>query len=730
MGDTPHQPPPPDPPHGNGADGGDGEGGGSSDGGGDGGGLIRDAHQDRLLLGAAISTQAHVCVLFALAEDGRLLMMEAESGLPEPFSRSWVLIRSTDQSPIALAVRQRRLVWVPDRESMAREFPLVALAFPYGFALAAAPLVDRDGEVRGAMMLLWPPAPAGRPTRRHLDVLTATCADLAEIVPRGDRPVPPGHQPRVLTREPPGGDDLLLTCLNRLPEGYCMLDVEGRLVLLTAPAEELLQAEAGELIGKRPWDALTWLDDPAYEDRYRAAVVSQEVTYFTTRNPGGQWLAFHLYPGLAGVTVRVTPSTMARDPRPVMPDQLAAADRPPRLVALHEMLHLATTLARAVTAQEVINLVADHVMPAYHVQALAILTSRGGRTHVAASRGYSEQAVEEYEGRPIGQLAPDHPLAAGAPAFFGTWAELRATYPDAIRSDDLSAWAFLPLTVGGRTAGMCILAYDRPHRFTTDERASLTALGGLIAQAFERARLYDVKHQFAQSLQASLLPRTLPGVPGLEVVARYLPATPGMDIGGDFYDLIRLEERVAAAVIGDVQGHDVTAAALMGQVRTAIHAHATAGANPGEVLAHTNRLLNELAPDRFTSCLYISIDLGRGTACVAGAGHLPALLRRPGEPAQVVETAPGVLLGIDPGAEYATTQLDLPPGSVLALYTDGLVEVPGRDLGEAIGGLAAGFAPSPDQPLTDVAETMIGTAASVGHRADDIAMMLLRIGRP
>ncbi|MFI6181611.1 SpoIIE family protein phosphatase [Nonomuraea sp. NPDC051191] len=730
MGDIPHQPPPPDPPHGNGADGGDGEGGGSSDGGGDGGGLIRDAHQDRLLLGAAISTQAHVCVLFALAEDGRLLMMEAESGLPEPFSRSWVLVRTTDQSPIALAVRQRRLVWVPDRESMAREFPLVALAFPYGFALAAAPLVDRDGEVRGAMMLLWPPAPAGRPTRRHLDVLTATCADLAEIVPRGDRPVPPGHQPRVLTREPPGGDDLLLTCLNRLPEGYCMLDVEGRLVLLTAPAEELLQAEADELIGKRPWDALTWLDDPAYEDRYRAAVVSQEVTYFTTRNPGGQWLAFHLYPGLAGVTVRVTPSTMARDPRPVMPDQLAAADRPPRLVALHEMLHLATTLARAVTAQEVINLVADHVMPAYHVQALAILTSKGGRTHVAASRGYSEQAVEEYEGRPIVQLAPDHPLAAGAPAFFGTWAELRATYPDAIRSDDLSAWAFLPLTVGGRTAGMCILAYDRPHRFTTDERASLTALGGLIAQAFERARLYDVKHQFAQSLQASLLPRTLPGVPGLEVVARYLPATPGMDIGGDFYDLIRLEERVAAAVIGDVQGHDVTAAALMGQVRTAIHAHATAGANPGEVLAHTNRLLSELAPDRFTSCLYISIDLGRGTACVASAGHLPALLRRPGEPAQVVETAPGVLLGIDPGTEYASTQLDLPPGSVLALYTDGLVEVPGRDLGEAIGGLAAGFAPSPDQPLTDVAETMIGTAASVGHRADDIAMMLLRIGRP
>ncbi|MEV4366877.1 SpoIIE family protein phosphatase [Nonomuraea sp. NPDC049637] len=728
MGDIPHAPPPPPGP----ADGDDGrahDGGPTSDGGpASDGGSGGDAHVDRLLLGAATSTRAHVCVLFVLAEDGRVLMMDAESGLPEPFSRSWVLIRSTDQSPVAVAVRQRRLVWVPDREAMAREFPLVALAFPYGFALAVAPLVDRDGEVRGAMMLLWPPAPARRPTRHQLDVLTATCADLAEIVPKGNRPVPPGHQPRVLTRQPPGDDDLLLTCLNRLPEGYCMLDVEGRLTLVTAPAEELLQAEAGELTGKRPWDALPWLGEPAYEDRYRAAVVSQEVTYFTTRNPGGQWLAFHLYPGLAGVTMRVTPSTMARDPRPVMPDQLVAADRPPRLVALHEMLHLATTLARAVTAQEVINLVADHVMPAYHVQALAILTSRGGRMQVAASRGYSEKAIEEYDGQPLLHLPPGHPLAAGAPAFFGTWAELRATYPEAIRSDDMSAWAFLPLTAGGRTAGMCILAYDRPHRFTTDERASLTALSGLIAQAFERARLYDVKHQFAQSLQSSLLPRTLPGVPGLEVVARYLPATPGMDIGGDFYDLIRLEEKVAAAVIGDVQGHDVTAAALMGQVRTAIHAHASAGANPGKVLAHTNRLLNELAPDRFTSCLYISVDLGRSTACVASAGHLPALLRRPGEPAQVVEPAPGLLLGIEPGTEYATTQLALPPGSVLALYTDGLIEVPGQDLGEAIGRLAARFAPAPDQPLADVAEDMIAAAAAVEHRADDIAMLLLRTG--
>ncbi|NUR85637.1 MAG: GAF domain-containing protein, partial [Nonomuraea sp.] len=508
------------------------------------GGRSWRSHVDRLLLGAATTTCAHVCVLYLMADDGRVLLMEAESGLPEPVARSWVLIRTTDQSPVAVAARERRPVWLADREEMARDFPLVALAFPYGFSLAVAPIV-RDGDVRGVMLLLWPPAPARQPVREELDVLTATCDDLARILPENKPPVPPGHQPRILAREQPrDGDDVLLTCLNRLPEGYCMLDVEGRIILITDPAAELLHADPDELVGKRPWDALAWLADPAYEDRYRAAVVSQEVTYFTTANPDGQWLAFHLYPGLAGITMRVTPSTMARDPRTVMPDPVVAADRPPRLVALHELLHLASTLARAVTAQEVIDLVADHVMPAYHVQALAILTTKGGHMRVDASRGYSRKAIEEWDGQPLVRLSPDpnHPLTAGTAAFFGSWAELHATYPDAVRSDNMCAWAFLPLTAAGRVVGMCILAYDRPHRFTTDERASLTALGGLIAQAFERARLYDVKHQLAQSLQSSLLPRTLPSLPGLEVVARYLPATPGMDIGGDFYDFIRLDD--------------------------------------------------------------------------------------------------------------------------------------------------------------------------------------------
>ncbi|MFD0070685.1 GAF domain-containing SpoIIE family protein phosphatase, partial [Streptomyces sp. NPDC127574] len=138
-----------------------------------------------------------------------------------------------------------------------------------------------------------------------------------------------------------------------------------------------------------------------------------------------------------------------------------------------------------------------------------------------------------------------------------------------------------PLIVSGRPVGCCILSYDRPHDFGADERAVLTSLAGLIAQALDRARLYDATRDLAHGLQQALLPRSLPSLPGLECAARYLPASRGMDIGGDFYDVIRIDATTAAAVIGDVQGHNVAAAALMGQVRTAIHA--AAGAPPDQV---------------------------------------------------------------------------------------------------------------------------------------------------
>lgn len=199
-----------------------------------------------------------------------------------------------------------------------------------------------------------------------------------------------------------------------------------------------------------------------------------------------------------------------------------------------------------------------------------------------------------------------------------------------------------------------------------------------------------------------------------------------MDIGGDFYDLIRCTPTTAVAVIGDVQGHNTTAAALMGQVRTAVHAHATAGATPGDILARTNRLLTDLDPGLFASCLIAHLDLTHHRAQLATAGHPPALLRHPDGPTDILRIPPGLLLGIAPDAQYQTTDIALPPGAVLALYTDGLVESPGTDIDDATTALAAHLTSAQTQNLDTLAETLIHYAEQAAPLNDDIALLLIR----
>jgi serine phosphatase RsbU (regulator of sigma subunit) len=318
--------------------------------------------------------------------------------------------------------------------------------------------------------------------------------------------------------------------------------------------------------------------------------------------------------------------------------------------------------------------------------------------------------------------------AARVPAFYSSREELCRSCPGSEDwSPSTAAWAFLPMVVTGRQSGSCVLGFARPHRFTHEERAVLASIGSLVGQALERARLYDAQARLAHGLQAGLLPHRLPVVPGLEVAARYLPASHGMDIGGDFYDLIRIGPTEVAAVIGDVQGHSVTAAAHMGQVRTTVHAYAAAGAPPGEILARTNRLLTDLGAELLTSCLYVHVDLARDRALLASAGHRPPLLRAPDGLPAVLAVPPGILLGVDPAATYSTTTVPLPPGAVLTLYTDGLVEAGGQD-DDAVVALLTRVLDRTDGPLDRLAEEMIARAQPHGERTDDTALLLLRPG--
>jgi GAF domain-containing protein len=489
-------------------------------------------------------------------------------------------------------------------------------------------------------------------------------------------------------------------------------------------AAELLGDDAATLAGTPLWEVATWLKDPVFEDRCRAAVVSQEATSCTARHPDGRALDIQLYPDASGLSLRITP--VEGDHPPQRHPHAPASGGLPQADAYYNFLHMTAALTRALNVREIVELVADHVMPVFKVQAMAILIAEGHRMRIIGSHGYDREVLDQFDGLPLTSDTPaEHVLRTREPAFFSNWDELRRAHPHAPHHDRMAAWAFLPLTVSDEVIGTMVLAFEQLHTFTAEECASLTALAGLTAQALDRALLYDTKDRLAHSLQETLLPSSLPEFPDLEVAARYVPANRGVGIGGDFYDLIRLNDTSAAAVIGDVQGHNMTAAALMGQVRTAIHAHAVAGANPGEVLKHTNRLLIDVDTDLFTSCLLIHFDLQLRTLCAASAGHLPPLLRPPNMPTEIIDVPAGLLLGVDPDAEYPTLEAPFPPGAVLALYTDGLVETPGIDLYHAIGELAGQLTRAQDEPVHQLCDLLVDHAPHTGRRADDIALLLI-----
>ncbi|WP_374195783.1 SpoIIE family protein phosphatase [Streptomyces sp. ISL-24] len=687
---------------------------------------------EHALAQAMRDTGAGVGAVYLLQPGERVLRLAVLSGVPGEIAAPWARVALGAATPVADALRERRLVWLGSQEELARRYPQLALVLPYPFTLAAAALTT-DGREWGGLVLQWSGAhpPELRPQERA--AIGGACHRLGRLLRAAadsGHPVVPDAEPRLVP--PPGtgasessGAPAAAEFAERLPGGCCALDMDGRLAFVTASAADLLGADVSDLLGALPWEVLPWLNNPVAQDRYRAAVFSRSPTSFTALRPPDSWLSFRLYPNASGISVRITPIPAARErdrtpsPHPAPPDLTG------RAAALYHFMHLAATLAEAVGVQDVVDRVADQVPHGTGARALALMTAEEGRLRIIGHRGYTAELMSRFDGA---TLTSDTPavrcLTTGAPSFFGTFAELKRAYPPAVLQDGMAAWAFLPLLTSGRPVGSLVLAYDRPHPFTPEERAVLISLAGLIAQALDRARLYDAKHQLAHSLQAALLPHALPSVARLCVAARYLPAGRGMGIGGDFYDLIRLDETTAAAAIGDVQGHNVQAAALMGQVRTAVHA--TAGSPPGEVLARTNRLLTDLDPGLFTSCLYAHLDLARHHACLATAGHPPPVLRHPDGHAEVLRLPPGLLLGIDPTATYRAREIALPPRAVLLLYTDGLVEVPGADLDEVTEALADRLARAGDLGAEALADTLVQDARECAHRSDDVALLLIQ----
>ncbi|MYS83984.1 SpoIIE family protein phosphatase [Streptomyces sp. SID5474] len=689
-----------------------------------------------MLSGTVQRTGALAAGVYLLSADEPVLYLTALCGLPVMAAAPWRRVAVSTTGPLSEAVREDHLVWVGRQEDMARLYPNTAAGLPYQFALAFAPL--HGVRRRGALVLVWLKDRPPSLTRRERGQILSSASRITRVLDQAPAPWSIPDQPRAVPLLRPGPDPAqaglaAADLLQRLPLGALGFDLQGRITYLNDAAARLLGRSAESLLGTLPWQTVPWLDAPIHEDHYRTAVFSREPVAYTALRPPDHWLDIRLYPDDSGISALIS-ANLSRQPAAAPPPRvtvdLGAAPEATGTGRIHQLIHLAAGLSQTVTVADVISMVADQILPAFGAQGMVISAADAGRLRIIGHRGYDPRNVARLDGlyldtdiTPAGRV-----LRSGIPAFFADPAEMARAHPQVPALSGKQAWAFLPLVVSERRVGCCVLSYDHPHPFSASDRAVLVSLAGLIAQAMDRALLYDAKHDLAHGLQQALLPVTLPVIPNLAVAARYLPAAHGIDIGGDFYDLIRLGDTTVAAVIGDVQGHNINAAALMGQVRTAVHA--TAGTLPGEVLARTNRVLMDLETDLFVSCLYIHIDLAERRLHLAGAGHPPPLLRSPTPSPRTIalELEPGPLLGIRlcTEADYPVTTAALPAGSLLALYTDGLVETPDTDITDSITDLAHHLTRNGDRPLDELADSLLHHAGLRHTRTDDIALLLLR----
>lgn len=423
------------------------------------------------------------------------------------------------------------------------------------------------------------------------------------------------------------------------------------------------------------------------------------------------------------------------------------------------LLDAGRALAEARSTAEVLRVAASLSMPGFSPDGLAVFGVAGDRLTIVGHHGHRPGDDHPFTDMP---LDADYPAAevvrTGRASYLPTPQEYRRRYPTSwplAQSFGRQSWAFLPLIVAGRTMGAWMAAFKHPVAFTPDERSVLTTVARMLAQALARAEVADSERELSLGLQRSMMPVLGPEVPGMSVAARYVPTGGGLQVGGDWYDVIPMPTGRVALVIGDVQGHDVRAAGLMGQLRIALRAYASEGHRPDAVLSRASRFLHGLhdyfgadtyeeddhSSPRFATCLYLEVDPPTGRIEIARAGHPEPVVRTSDGTVLVRPTDGGLPLGIDPDTDYPTTRLVLEPGETLMLCTDGLLETGGHDLDTGWARLRTVLEDHADQSLEELADALVQavhgpashstTGPLADRREDDIAVLLIsRDGTP
>ncbi|MFE3637915.1 SpoIIE family protein phosphatase [Streptomyces cellostaticus] len=541
--------------------------------------------------------------------------------------------------------------------------------------------------------------------------------------------------------------------INQSPIGLALLDPELRYLLVNPALERIDGVPAEEHIGRRLREMLPFFDVGTVEsclrqviatglpllDQYHVGLPPSDpehehawsLSFYRLEDPGGRVL------GAATSVVDVTERHHAA----------AEADRARRRLALiaDASTRVGTSLEVEQTARELADIatpgLADVVAVDVLDSALACrrvrrpdngpelfraLALRAAHPTVALRAADPPGDLTSYEGDRLVTLC----VHTGRPVLVRHVGERDLSR--IARNEEAGAYLAragvhsylaVPLIAHGEVLGALDLKRTRnPLPFDDDDVVLAGELAGRAAIAIDNARWFQSVRNTALTLQRSLLPDHSAHHTGLELASRYQPAQATSEVGGDWYDVIPLADDKTALVVGDVMGNGIDAAATMGRLRTATCAYADLDLAPDAVLQHLDRITCDLE-HYIVTCLYAAFDPRTGRCTVANAGHMPPALARPGRAPELLDLPAGAPLGVG-GVEFETATVELGPGDLLVLYTDGLVETRQHSIDDRLNVLL-GFLDEPERPLEETCDLLLyGLRHPEDH--DDVALLVAR----
>jgi anti-anti-sigma factor len=386
-------------------------------------------------------------------------------------------------------------------------------------------------------------------------------------------------------------------------------------------------------------------------------------------------------------------------------------------------------LSEALTPRQVGDIALQQIVDELGAGAavLCLADDETGRLGVVATRGYSPELNARWWREPDRIQSLAEAMQRQHVVWFPSWSMFQRRYPEADPPAEpvrAGARAAVPLMMHGRAIGGLYMNFAEEREFGPSELEFMLTLGRQCAQAVERARLYAREHQVATTLQRALLPADVPQIPGLRVDAAYMAATRASDVGGDWYDVFRLPDGHLCIAIGDVVGHGLQAAVIMGQVRQAIRTAALEGHEPAKVLTLANHVLALNRQEGMTTAIVGTFDPLRLTFTYAAAGH-PAPIVADGSDV-ITLTSGGLPLGFSEAATPPTRTVQLSPGALLVLYTDGLIEYR-RDALAGHAALVAAVREEQTAVSADPAQRILDRLLSGTQPRDDIAIVTLAL---